>query len=214
MNRAYIVLATLGALALTAHSGSAHAQDGVLPAKSPGVVRIGLVKPSVQMGSGESTQASDAVRSLLAEYLSGPTMEVALLNSRLPSQFAEEARQADCDFTMSSTLVHRPGGQSVALGRALGTLAGQVPYAGAGGNVVQSVVVSSLLTTAADFASNVKAKDEMRLEYRLATTGAAKPLLKKTAKARASADGEDLLTPLVEKAAEAVGAAIEQRRVQ
>jgi hypothetical protein len=198
----------LAALVASVQANVASPQVSALPAKAPGVVRIGLVKPKVQMGSGESTQASDAVRGILAEYLSGPTIEVALLNSRLPSQFAEEARQADCDFTMASTLVHRPGGQSGALGRALGTLAGHVPYAGASGDIVQSVVVSSVLSTAADFASNIKAKDEMRLEYRLDAVGRTRPLLTKTAKLRAKADGEDLLTPLVESAAEAVGAAI------
>lgn len=207
MNRTRVLVAwtAAGFLALPA---LACAQHGAPATKAPGVVRIGLVKPKVHMGTGESTQASDAVRNILAEYLSGPTIEVALLTSRLPSQIAEEARQADCDFTMTSTLQHRPGGQSGALGRALGTLAGHVPYAAAGGDIVQSVVVSSVLGTAADFASNIKAKDEMRLEYRLEAVGQAKPLLAKTAKLRAKSDGEDLLTPLVENAAEAVGAAI------
>jgi hypothetical protein len=198
---------TFGALCALFLAPCAIAQDGAVPPKAPGVVRIGLVKPKVQMGSADAAQAAETVRGILADYLSGPTIEVALLNARLPSQVAEEARQADCDFTLTSSLMHRRGGEGGGiLGKALGNLGGSgyIP----GGNAVQSMIVTGVVRTAADFASSIKAKDEMRLEFQLDSPGASKPALKQSTKARAAADGEDLLTPLVERAAEAVGAAV------
>jgi hypothetical protein len=210
MSRLCLCLFTLSAFALLGMPVVTYAQDA-LPAKAPGVVRIGVVKPKVQMGGGDAAQAADAVRNILAEYLSGPTIEVALLNARLPSQFAEEARQADCDYTLSAEVVHRRGGDGGALGKAIGNFTGGYGGYIPGGSAVQSAIVSGVVRTAADLASSTKAKDEMRLEYRLHALGASKPVLTKTAKARASADGEDLLTPLVENAAEAVGAAVAKR---
>jgi hypothetical protein len=201
-------LTTLGAACALLFAPCSIGQDGPIPPKAPGVVRIGLVKPKVQMGSGDAAQSAEAVRGILADYLSGPTIEVALLNARLPSQFAEEARQADCDFTLTSALVHRRAGEGGSvLGKALGNFAGHGGYI-PGSDAVKTVIVSGVMKTAADFASSIKAKDEMRLEFQLDSPGASKPLLKQSAKARAAADGEDLLTPLVEKAAEAVGAAL------
>jgi hypothetical protein len=166
-------------------------------------VRIGLVKPKVQMAAGDSAEASEAVRRMLSEYLSGPTMQVTLLEARLPGQFEEEARQAGCDYILSSELVQRRSGTAGALGRALGNF-GYVPAKDA----VTSVVLSGALRTAADVASSVKAKDEMQLEIKLQQAGATAPLLTKTVKGRAQADGEDILTPLVESAATEIGGAV------
>jgi hypothetical protein len=190
----------------------ATAQDTGLPFKQPGVIRIGLVKPKVQVGTEEAPNAADSVRNILAEYLQGPTIEVALLSARLPSQYLIEARQAECDYILASTLAHQRGGLTSKLGESLGKLAHYAPYVPGGGSV-SSAVVSGVLLTAADFAASIKAKDVMRLEYRLDTVAAdaasaRKPLLEDTGKRKAKADGEDLLTPLVEGAAEAVGEAL------
>jgi hypothetical protein len=54
----------------------------------------------------------------------------------------------------------------------------------------------------------VQARDELELEYRLEALGAAEPLLDGTVKRRATADGEDVLTPLIAQASEAIGAAL------
>lgn len=202
-----VLVLTLGTLSLLCGLSAAWAQETGLPAKPPGVVRIGIVKPKVKAGADEAPQAADAVRNILAEYLQGPTMEVALLSARLPSQYTAEAQQADCDFVLATTLVHRRGSQNSALGQTLGKIANYTPYI-PGGDYAQSAMVTGALQTAADFATSVKAKDEMQLDYRLHAVGAEKPVLEKGAKQRAKSDGEDLLTPLVEGAAEAIGAAV------
>ncbi len=205
-NSAGTIAAALVALSFVCGSVTTWAQD-TLPAKQAGVIRIGIVKPKVQVGAEDAPQAADAVRNILAEYLQGPTIEVALLSARLSSQYTVEAKQADCDFVLSSSLTHRRGSQGSGLGTTLGKLANYAPYV-PGGNYAQSAIVTGVLQSAADFASSVKAKDVMQLDIRLEAVGDDKPLLEKSAKGRAKSDGEDLLTPLVENAAEAVGGAV------
>ena len=208
---ARMLLVSFGLLLLAqTFPGGALAQDGALPPKPPGVIRIGLVQAKVQMGTNEGAQAADAVRNMFAEYLNGPTIQVALLGARIPSQFAIEAHQADCDFTLSVSVVQRRGGDSAALGKVLGNFGGYGGYVPAG-DAVKSAVVNGVIQTAADVATATRAKDVMQLEFQLVAPDQAKPLASDTLKARASSDGEDLLTPLVEKAAEAVGAAIARR---
>jgi hypothetical protein len=196
----------IGALVLHPQS-RAFAQDGALPAKPPGVIRIGLVLPRVQMGTNEAAQAAEGVRNMFAEYLNGPTIQVALLSARIPSQFAVEAQQAECDYTLSATVVHRRGNDNAALGRVLGNFSGYIPV----GDAVQGAIVSGVIQTASDFASSTQAKDVMQLDYQLQVPGSSKPLLSQSTKSRARTDGEDLLTPLIEQAAEAVGAEISRR---
>ncbi|HUF35345.1 MAG TPA: hypothetical protein VMN37_05300, partial [Gemmatimonadales bacterium] len=58
-----------------------------------------------------------------------------------------------------------------------------------------------------DLAHNTRSKDEMGLSYRLESADR-KVLTEKTVKRKASSDGEDLLTPLAQQAAEAVAAAV------
>jgi len=62
--------------------------------------------------------------------------------------------------------------------------------------------------TASEVASSTKAKDEMRIEYRLSAVSGGTTFGPKTERAKAKVDGEDLLTPLVQKVAEAVAAAL------
>lgn len=198
MNRSFLSFVATGLLAALAIPFAAHAAED-----APRSVRIGLVKPKVQMGSGDTAQASETVRSTLSEYLNGPTMQVTLLEARLPDQFEEEARRAGCDYIVSTEVVHRRGGSSGALGRALGNF-GYVPA----GDALTSIVLSGALRTAADVATSVKAKDEMQLQFLLRQPGATTPLLAKTMKSRAKSDGEDILTPLIEGAATEIGSAV------
>jgi hypothetical protein len=191
----FVALGLFAALAVAAQAEEA------APA---GSVRIGLVKPKVQMGSGDPAQASETVRSLLSEYLSGPTMQITLLEARLPGQFEEEARRAGCDYILSTEVVHSRGAGGGALGRALGNFGGYVPAKDA----VTSLVLSGAVRTAADVASSVKAKDEMQLEFRLQQPGAAAPLVTKKMKCRAPSDCEDNNTPLLENVATEIGGAV------
>jgi hypothetical protein len=83
----------------------------------------------------------------------------------------------------------------VASGTAGGRIAGQAAYGAAG----------AAATTA--YASTFQAKDELSLTYRLESPDG-KALVEGKEKRKAKADGEDMLTPMVEKAAGAVAAAV------
>ena len=199
MNRIYLSFVACGLFAALAVPATADAQD----ATGASSMRIGLVKPKVRVGSGDTAQASETIRSMLSEYLSGPTMQVILLEARLPDQFEEEARRAGCDYILSTEVIHHRGTSSGALGRALGNF-GYVPAKDA----ITSIVLSGAVRTAADVASSIKAKDEVQLEFLLRRPGTATPLLTKTVKGRARSDGEDILTPLIEHAATEIGGAV------
>jgi len=204
--RSIIVVALSAWLPLGGADRAAAEPNVAVPSKPAGVVRIGIVKPQVTMGSDDASNMADSVRVMLAEHLQGPTIEVALLGARLPSQYAIEAAQADCDFVLTLSLAHERGGRmNPMLGRTLGNLAVHAPVPSGD---VSSAIMTGAIYTAADFATSIRARDRMQLEYRLEVTGNPKPVLADKAKRRAKSDGEDLLTPLVEEAAEAVGAAV------
>lgn len=180
--------------------------------KRPGVIRIGLVTPKAQLTSGDAARAAEAVRNSLADYLRGPSIEVVNLEARLPQQALEEARQGQCDFVLHAALAQKKGGGGGGLfGKALGSIAGATAgYIPGGGNAGEAAVRSAAVTgvyTTAGLASQVKAKDELSLEYRLESVADARAVVSRAEKAKAKADGEDVLTPLVERAAAAVVAA-------
>jgi hypothetical protein len=189
------------------------AAPGVVAANAPkkqGVVRICQMMPKAQVTTGSAAQAAEAVRNAFASYLMGPRLEIASLNARLPSQAMEEARQSECDYVLYASMTQKKGGGggmfSRAIGNVVGGAAGHIPVSTPGEAAARGAVITGVYTTA-NIASNIKAKDEITLEYKLEAVGGAQPALSKTEKAKAKSDGEDVLTPLIERAAEAIVAA-------
>jgi hypothetical protein len=170
---------------------------------------IALVLPSVRGTEGNATDIASSLRDLIASYLTGPSLRTMALEARLPAQAIEEARQKDCGRVLTATLTrkHNEGGLGRTLGRAAGAAAWHVPYGGTaaaaavrGAAVVGAVAVSSI-------ASETRAKDEMRLEYRLSLADGT--LVRDgVERAKASVNGEDLVTPLVERLAGTIVAAM------
>ena len=194
-------------------SAPSAAAAGFVSANAPkkeGAVRIGIVTPKAQMTSGNSAQAAEAVRNTLASFLNGPSIEVVSLTARLPSQALEEARLGQCDYVLFASLTQKKGGGGGLFGRALssvgGVAVGHIPVNTHGEAVARSVAVSSIHTTA-NIAGSIKAKDELSLEYKLEAIDGAKQTVGNTAKGKAKSDGEDVLTPLIERVAEVIVAA-------
>ena len=181
--------------------------------KKPGVIRIGLLLPAVQLNSGNAAQAAEALRNGFAGYLKGPNIEVITLAARLPSLALDEARQSHCDYILSASMtIKKGGGGGSMFGRAIGNIAGSaaghIPGGGsATTGAARSAAITGVYTTAA-IASSIKARDEASLEYKLDQVDPAKASLGNKDKAKASADGEDIITPLVQKAAEAIVAVV------
>ncbi len=184
--------------------------------KKAGVIRIGLVLPKVQMSSGDTAQAAEALRSNLASYLKTPGVEVILLSARLASAAADEARQSECDYVLNVSMSVKKGGGGSMFGRAIGNIAGSaaghIPGGGsATTGAARSAAIGGVYTTAT-IVSSIKAKDEVTLEYKLEPTNQASKSLANSAKAKASRDGEDVVTGLIEKAASEVVATVSQKR--
>ena len=172
--------------------------------------------PRVQLSSGDTAQAAEAVRSNLAGYLKTPSVEVVPLTARLASAAAEEARQSECDYVLHVSMsVKKAGGGSMfgrALGNIAGSAAGHIPGGGsATTGAARSAAIGGVYTTAA-IVNSIKAKDEVTLEYKLEPTNQANKGLANTAKAKASRDGEDVVTGLIEKAASEVVATVSQKQ--
>ncbi|HKP84861.1 MAG TPA: hypothetical protein VJZ26_02115 [Blastocatellia bacterium] len=177
--------------------------------KKEGAVRIGIVMPKAQMidGGFPAERAAEAVRNTFAGFINGPSIEVVALSARLPEQAFEEARQSQCDYILFSTLTQKKGGGGM-FGKVLGNVAGAagavIPYGGGAGGAAAS---TAIYTTAA-IASSIKAKDELTLEYKLQSIGGQRPAVLNTTKAKAKTDGEDVVTPLIEKAAQTIISAV------
>jgi hypothetical protein len=183
--------------------------------KKPGAIRIGMILPKVQMTAGDTARAAEALRTSFANYLNSPTIEVVSLESRLPSLAMNEARQSQCDYVLFVSMVQKKGGGGGMFGRALGgfagAAAGHIPGGGnAGTGAARSVAVTGVYTSA-HIAGSIKAKDEVGLEHKLEPTDGARQGVSATNKAKASRDGEDVVTPLIEKAAENVVATVSKK---
>ena len=182
--------------------------------QAPGCV--GIVMPKVQPSRGNVAETAASLRDMFASYLTGPTLNTVSLESRLTSQAIEEAKQKGCDRVLLVTLTQKGGGRGMGpLGQVIGEAAGTAVYYVPGGGDVGSAAAraAAIAGTHAvtNVARNTRKKDELKLEYRIDTVDGQPFLPLKTEKAKARQDGEDLLTPLVEKASEAVAAAIAVR---
>jgi hypothetical protein len=193
-------------------NNSASIASATSPRKA-GAIRIGMIMPKVQMTAGDTARAAEALRTSFANYLNSPTIEVVALESRLPSLAMNEARQNQCDYVLFVSMVQKKGGGGGGMfGRALGgfagAAAGHIPGGGnAGTGAARSVAITGVYTSA-HIAASIKAKDEVGLEHKLEPTDGARQGVSATNKAKANRDGEDVVTPLIEKAAENVVAAV------
>jgi hypothetical protein len=180
---------------------------GVVAAEPrPDATCIAIVMPVVQGMPGNLTEVATGVRDVIATYLNGPAVKVVSLDARLPSQAIEEARQRGCEPLLFATLTRKSGGGrlSKALGQAAGNSAWYLPGGGSVASATARAAAAGGLQVASSLATSTKAKDEVRFEYRLQTAGGQVQFGPKSESQTATADGEDLLTPVVMRAAEAI----------
>jgi hypothetical protein len=170
---------------------------------------IALPLPTLRGADSTAAELAGGLRDLTSSFLKGPSLRTVALEARLADQALEEARGQGCGSVLTITLTRKRGGGG--LGRALGDAAGaaawHLPYGGstAKSTAIRSAAIAGTAATST-MASNTRAKDELQIEYRLASS-AGVTLREGKDRAKASADGEDLVTPLVERMAGAVAAA-------
>jgi len=192
-------------------ANSTGAQTSVeLGAKRPGVVRLGLA--SVKTGSvGEGLNATDlaaAVQNTLTEYLKSPSVELVQLEAKLPTQIEAEAKQKECDFVIYANVSHKKGGGGGfgMFSKVVAPAVGQVGIGHTGstaGNVAGQVATSAIVSAGA-MSANVKKKDELTLDVRVQASGDSSTAAARQFKSKAKSSGEDIITPVVEQAAQLI----------
>ena len=172
---------------------------------APGCVALPL--PSVAGIDNTATNYAAAVRDLFASFLTGPSTKIVKLEARLSSQAADEAKAQDCGLILVATVTRKhSGGPGVGslLGRAAGIAAVRTPVGSGVTGTIASSATSAVGEAVYSLAAQTRAKDEIELTYRLAPPDAIERAAPVSAKAKAKANGEDLLTPLVEQAANSI----------
>ncbi len=173
-------------------------------AKRAGVIRIGVVavKPGNVAEGMNPQQLALAVQNTLLENLKATNVEAIPIEGS--GSIQEEARQKDCDYLVFANVSHKKGGGGFGsfMNSAAGKVASNVGY-GSG----TAAVVATNAVVAATVAQNIKAKDEMTLDVRLERPGASSSTFAQQYKGKAKAAGEDMITPLVQQAAQAMLAA-------
>ena len=172
---------------------------------------IAIVLPSVQGVEGDATAVGASLRELFASFLRGPSMEVVLLDARLAAHAVDEARLKDCAHVLHATVTRKRTGSG---GSTFGQIVGQagssaawgLPIGGVGAAIARGATVATTQAIS-EMAASTKARDEVRLDYRVMALDGRTTIGPRTDKAKAKTDGEDLVTPMVERAAEAIVAA-------
>ena len=169
---------------------------------------IGVVVPAVKGGGGDATHAATAAQALLVDHLSGPSLKAMPLEARLAAHGLEEARLKECGQVLIVTLTRKSSsGGGSRLGRIVGqagsTAAWHLPGGSAGAAAARTAAAATSRAVE-EVASGTRAKDEMRVEWKLVSAEGGRAAGSGSDKAKAGSDGEDLLTPLVHKMAEAI----------
>lgn len=182
--------------------------SNTIEAKKEGVVRIGLA--GVKTGAvGEGVNATDlaaAIQNSLPVYLKGTKVEIVPLEAKLASAIDAEAKEKQCDYVLYATVSHKKGGGGFgSFGKVLGGVVSRTGVGQTGnqvGNIAGQVATQSITAATA----NVKEKDEVTLDIKLQNGSSV--ALTKQFKQKAKSAGEDIISPLVEQAAEAIVATV------
>jgi hypothetical protein len=182
---------------------SVPAQDKAAPSADAPCVAI--VLPSVE-GVDDSTTVATSVRSLFQSYLTGPSLRSIVLDAKLPSQAYQEAIRKQCTKVLTVSMTRKAGGNGrskvATAAQAAGTAAGYIPGGGIGEIAVAGAAAGA--QAIGSLASSTRARDEMRIEYQVTSVDGAQILAPKTDSRKAQSNGEDIVTPLVERAANAI----------
>ncbi|MBC7930966.1 MAG: hypothetical protein H7Z38_10435, partial [Rubrivivax sp.] len=201
--------AAAGAYSPDAANAQAQQVAGAPGAKKAGVIRLGLV--SVTTGSvAEHIRASDlaaAVENTLALRLKSSSVEMVRINATMPSQIESEAKQKECDYVVYANVSHKKGGGG-GFGGMLGKVSSAVVMASGGdtgGGGAEATPRGDV--TASSASANVKSKDELTLDLRVQAPAGASTATARQFKSKAKSAGEDIISPVVEQAAQVVLAA-------
>jgi hypothetical protein len=197
----------LAVTGVSAQSSKKQATNKPAEAPKAKVNCIAIISPTLQGTPGNAAEAANGVRELFASYLSGPSAKVVALEAKLPSQAREEAGEKGCEPLLFITVTRKTSsghGILKALGHGAAASSWRLPGGSTAASTTASMGAAVGLQAASSMAASTKNKDEMRLEYRLELANGQVQFGPRTETQTAKTDGEDLLTPVVARAAEAI----------
>jgi hypothetical protein len=188
--------------------------------KPAGKIRIGIAPPDAQVGQGNNSNGdySTPIRNAEVALMSGPAIDVVPLDSHIAMQLQAEAQQKQCDYVLTSGVVVKHatasgfgkwakfGGMAASM-TPMGAMAhgmGGAMAAQAAGMAASQMAQKEAMNQLANFNGQIKSKDDVTVQYQLVGTGQTTPVLQNNLQGKAKADGEDVLTPLLQQTAEAV----------
>jgi hypothetical protein len=188
----------------------------VIGEKKAGVVRIGIVMPKSQLGQGaQGPAAGEPLRGMLAQYLVGPSAEIIPIAALLPDQIEAESKVKLCDYLVYSSITQKKQTGGLGMLKSASSMANMIPMVGMMNSVSGAMAATTAATTAqeaATMSSAVKAKSDITLDYHVTATGDPSPVLSNSLTAKATSDGEDVITPLVEKEATAIMTEVSKKK--
>lgn len=177
------------------------------PQAQTNVVKVCLALPKVQLAEGGNVaETAAALRGVVAQHLKSPSIEAVEMESQTPSTVLAEAKEKGCKFVLQTALTQKKANGFANVFGSLATMLGNaVPGAGkSGGTTIADQIASTAIQKAANLFSKVKSKDQITLEYSLASANDNAKVAGQTLTAKAKSDGEDVVSPMIEKTAEAV----------
>lgn len=174
-------------------------------------VKVGIVMPKASFTTEgvDNNQMALGIRDAVAGYFQGTNVEIVALDAKLPQALASEAKEKGCAYILNVAVSQKKGGGG--FGKMFATVApvlsSVVPMAGVAGGVAGQVagsVAQTAVMSAANMSSTTKAKDTITLEYSLNAVENGAVKASNSTKAKAKSDGEDVLSPMMEKMAETV----------
>jgi hypothetical protein len=183
------------------------------PQPEPAGIRICLAPAKAEVPGGVDAVA--AVRESFAGFLTGPSLAVEPLSARLESQVREEAKLKNCRYLLFSTVKHTRKTSGLferAAASAVQNGAAEVAAYSrtSGGRIAASAASAGAANMAV--ATQVHQRDQLTLEYRL-EDAEGRVISAQTQQRKAKSDGEDVLTPLVQNAAESIVEALERLKI-
>jgi hypothetical protein len=207
--------AVLAAFSITFSFGQEAVEPTGAAVPPTAAVKIGIVMPKANFTAEgvDNAQMALGVREAVASYFQGTEVEIVPLEARIPQTLADEAREKGCAYILNVAVSQKKGGGG--FGKAFSKIApvasSVVPMAGIAGGVAGSVagsVAQSAIIGVGQMSGSTKAKDTFTLEYSLTAAEGGAVKLSNSLKAKAKSDGEDVLSPMFEKMAEAILASV------
>ena len=176
--------------------------------KKPGTIRVGVSVKTTAVGEGiTANDLSAAIQNTLGTYLKGTKIEVVPLEAKLAAALTGEAKEKECDFVLYATAAHKKGGGGgFGFGKMLAQTVSQTGLGHTGsvaGNIAGQVATTAIVS-AGNMSANVKSKDELTLDLKVQSPVDNSSPLTKQFKAKAKSDGDDIISTVVEQAAQAI----------